>query len=63
MLTGVLGTLILLLIESLFALGIMGMTISQYLTSFDVSNGRLFPIGLLAMALAPLLARFLPRRS
>lgn len=62
LLIGVLGTLILLAIEMVFAIGIMGMPVSAYFAQFDILAGALFPWGLFLMALAPLLSRMAARR-
>ncbi|KCZ48664.1 MULTISPECIES: hypothetical protein [unclassified Hyphomonas] len=47
------GVAVLLLIESGFALGLLRQPPDEYLASFDIRRGALFPIGLAAMALAP----------
>jgi hypothetical protein len=47
------GVAVLLLIESGFALGLLRQPLDEYLASFDIRQGALFPIGLAAMALAP----------
>ncbi|MCB1476054.1 MAG: hypothetical protein H6883_01010 [Rhodobiaceae bacterium] len=52
-LAGIGGTVVLIVIESAFALFVMGQTTGEYLSSFDISQGALFPLGLLLMALMP----------
>ncbi|MEZ5985915.1 MAG: hypothetical protein R3B94_08180 [Hyphomonas sp.] len=52
-LVGIGGVAVLLLIESLFALGLIRQPVDEYLASFDIRQGALFPVGLAAMALAP----------
>jgi hypothetical protein len=47
------GVAVLLLIESGFAFGLLRQPLDEYLASFDIRQGALFPIGLAAMALAP----------
>ena len=60
---GIVGVSVLLAIESTFALAIMGQSTDEYLASFNVLKGELFPIGLAAMALAPVFfARRHPKR-
>jgi hypothetical protein len=54
---GIGGMVILLALEAMFALYVMQLPLEKYLTSFDVLKGELFPWGLLAMAIAPLLIR------
>ncbi len=53
---GGIGVALLLLIESSFAIGVLGQSIAEYLDSFDITKGELFPIGLLLMAIVPMLA-------
>jgi hypothetical protein len=57
---GVTGVAILLAVESTFALAVMGQSTDEYLAGFNVLNGELFPVGLAAMALAPV---FFARRE
>lgn len=59
---GIGGTMLLLLIESSFALYVVQMPLPAYLASFDVTAGALFPWGLLFMILAPQLTS-LKRRN
>lgn len=51
---GVSGVAVLLAMESTFALAVLGMPLDTYLESFDITEGALFPFGLVVMALAPL---------
>ena len=51
---GVIGVVVLVTIESSFALVVLHRTMDQYLDSYDVTKGAVFPIGLLWMAVAPL---------
>ena len=61
---GIAGTFILLAIESGFALYVMRVPLSQYLASFNVAKGELFPFGLVFMCLAPLAVhRFWNRKT
>jgi hypothetical protein len=59
---GFAGTVLLLLIESGFALFVLRMPVKDYLSGFDVTQGALFPYGLLFMCLAPLLIHSLRAR-
>lgn len=52
-LIGIGGLACLLVIESVFALQMLGMSPEEYLATFDISRGALFPYGLAAMAIAP----------
>jgi hypothetical protein len=58
---GVLGVVVLIGFESAMALGLMRVSLGDYLAGFDVTRGALFPIGLALMALAPLAGRRLKR--
>ncbi len=49
--------IILLALEAMFALYVVQLPLEKYLASFNVLKGELFPFGLLAMAIAPLLIR------
>ena len=60
---GIAGVLLLLLIESTFALYVMRVPMEKYLASFDVSAGELFPFGLLFMCIAPFAIHLVGRRS
>ena len=51
---GVIGVTVLVVIESTFALAIMGVPLATYLAGYDVTEGALFPLGLLWMAVAPM---------
>lgn len=51
---GVIGVLVLVGIESTFAVAVMGKPVTEYLEQYDVTRGALFPFGLLWMAVAPL---------
>lgn len=53
LLVGITGVGVLLAFESTFALLILAMPLSEYLDSFNILKGRLFPFGLLIMAVAP----------
>ena len=55
---GIGGAIVLLVLEGGLAIGVMGQPLDQYLISFDVSAGALFPFGLAVMAVAPVLARW-----
>lgn len=52
---GIGGMVILLALEAMFTLYVMQLPLEKYLASFNVLKGELFPFGLLAMAIAPLL--------
>lgn len=58
---GLLGVMVLIAFESTMALGLMRLSLADYLAGFDVTRGELFPIGLALMAAAPLLGRRLRR--
>ncbi|MGB3627166.1 MAG: hypothetical protein WA989_15145 [Henriciella sp.] len=60
---GVGGVAVLLAIESIFALGVMGVTVSDYVDSFNIFKGALFPFGLAIMAAAPPVGSALARPS
>ncbi len=51
---GIAGTLVLLAIESGFALYVMRVPLQLYLASFNIAKGALFPFGLVFMSFAPL---------
>ncbi|MDP4593387.1 MAG: hypothetical protein NWT00_02330 [Beijerinckiaceae bacterium] len=51
---GIAGTIVLLAIESGFTLYVMRVSLYQYLASFNIANGALFPFGLFFMSIAPL---------
>jgi len=51
---GGIGVIVLVAIESTFALGVLRRPVAEYLASYDVTAGALFPWGLLWMAVAPL---------
>jgi hypothetical protein len=53
---GAIGMAIVIVLESGLAIGVMGMSRAEYLASYDITRGGLFGVGLLAMALTPLLA-------
>lgn len=59
---GLLGVAVLILFESTMALGLMRVSLADYLAGYDLTRGSLFPIGLALMAFAPLLGRQLKRR-
>lgn len=50
---GIGGTSVLLLLESAFALLVLGMPLTSYLSGFDITAGALFPFGLLVMLCVP----------
>lgn len=52
---GATGVATLLILESGFALLVLGMPPAEYMAGFDVTQGALFPFGLLIMLLAPLM--------
>ncbi|MEZ5947104.1 hypothetical protein [Hyphomonas sp.] len=51
---GIGGVVLLLMIESAFALGLLRQDLATYLASFDIGRGALFPYGLVMMLLAPI---------
>ncbi|MBK8196795.1 MAG: hypothetical protein IPK75_00395 [Acidobacteria bacterium] len=51
------GALVLVLLESTLAVGLLGVPVADYLRQYDLTRGELFPLGLLVMVLAPLLGR------
>ncbi len=53
---GIAATIVLLLIESVFALYVLKVPLEKYLAGFDIRNGALFPLGLVFMAIAPWVA-------
>lgn len=59
---GVLGAAILFALESTMSLTFAGLSLSDYLASYDVTRGALLPFGLAAMVLAPLVGRWSTRR-
>ena len=61
LLTGFGGVIALLAIESVFALGLMGMSVEAFLSTFNILEGALFPYGLVLMGLAPWVAARLSR--
>lgn len=62
MFAGLTGTTLLIMIESGFALGVMGETLGDYLAGYDLTRGNLFPLGVMLMALAPATGAALQRR-
>ena len=54
---GVLGVLVLIAFESTMALGIMRVSLADYLAGYDLTRGALFPVGLALMAFAPVIGR------
>ncbi len=60
--TGLAGTAVLVLIESGFALGVMGTSLGDYLAGYDLLKGNLFGVALVLMALAPAISAALHRR-
>ncbi len=59
---GLLGVLVLIAFESTMALGVMRLSLADYLAGYDLTRGALFPVGLALMALAPLAGRRLSHR-
>ena len=59
---GVLGVLVLIAFESTMALGIMRVSLADYLAGYDLTRGALFPVGLALMAFAPVIGRKFSRR-
>lgn len=59
---GLAGTLVLLVLESSFALLILGVPLQTYLAGFDITRGALFPFGLAIMTLAPVLVLLATRQ-
>ncbi len=55
LLSGVIGVGVLVALESALALGALRMPLEAYLRGYDITQGALFPLGLLIMALAPVL--------
>lgn len=53
---GLAGIAVLLVLESGFALIVLGMPLETYMAGFNILQGALFPYGLIIMALAPLVA-------
>lgn len=51
---GIIGVILLVAIESSFALGVLHRSPAEYLASYDVTAGALFPWGLLWIAVAPM---------
>mgnify|MGYP006401079677 CR=1 FL=1 len=62
LLFGVGGVGVLLAIESAFALGFLGMSLEDYLATFNLAQGALFPYALALMAIAPFLSAWSARR-
>jgi hypothetical protein len=58
---GALGVLVLIVFESTMALGLLRVSLTDYLAGYDLMRGSLFPVGLALMALAPLAGRWLKR--
>ncbi|MGE0846429.1 MAG: hypothetical protein AB7L41_09170 [Flavobacteriaceae bacterium] len=54
---GLIGTAVLVAIESVFALAIVGQPLKAHLASYDPATGSLLPYGLLVMALVPQFTR------
>lgn len=54
-LAGIFGTILLILFESAFALGLLREPAETYLAGYNLLAGEPFPIGLLIMAAAPAL--------
>lgn len=61
LLAGLGGVLVLLIVEGAFALGLMGMSVEAFLSTFNIFAGALFPYGLVLMGLAPWMATRLSR--
>jgi hypothetical protein len=58
---GILGAAILIAMESTMSLTFAGLSLSDYLASYDVKRGALLPFGLATMVLAPLAGRWSSR--
>ena len=59
--TGLLGIVLLVLVESSFAIGVLGLRWADHLAAYDLTQGALFPLGLALMAVAPVLSRLIRR--
>ncbi len=59
---GLIGVVVLIAFESAMALGLMRVSLSDYLAGYDLTRGALFPFGLALMALSPACGRWLERR-
>lgn len=53
LLAGAVGVAVLVALESGLALGVLRMPLETYLQGYDVSQGALFPLGLIIMLIAP----------
>ncbi len=51
--TGLLAAAVLIVIETVFALGIRGQSVSDYLAAFDMARGTVFPLLIIWFAIAP----------
>jgi hypothetical protein len=60
---GLVAVCVLLAQESILAIFVFGQSVEQYLSGFNISEGKLFPFGLLAMALTPAVFLFVRRIS
>lgn len=60
---GVCGTLVLIALESIFALYVVGVPLAAYLEGYNVAQGALFPFGLAIMIAAPFVIGKLLRRT
>ena len=49
--------MVLVVLESTLALGVLGQPAERYLAGYDILAGALFPYGLTVMALAPVVLR------
>lgn len=56
LLAGLGGVFVLLIVEGAFALGLMGMSVEAFLSTFNIFAGALFPYGVVLMGLAPWMA-------
>lgn len=50
---GIAATLVLIAVETVFALAVLGQTPAAYLSAYDVTRGTVFPLLLVFTALAP----------
>jgi len=53
LLCGIVAVCVLLVLESTLAVLILGQSVEQYLSGFNILDGKLFPFGLGIMALTP----------
>lgn len=58
---GLLGSFVLALFDTAFAMGVLGYAADAYLKNYDLNSGSLLPIALLVVALAPLTIKLMDR--